>query len=347
MKNKYTKQAWLIITAACILSLAGCNEGPVEVNNYYITNSDVNTQTTAPTETQSDTNNTIAVQSSVNNVESSSSINTTSIEESIYESIDESLIVGTKYSVTGTKNYLALRNAPVYDGANEIAKLQNYDEVFIKSQTVYGDKGEYCYVTVISGNARGKEGYVNKTYLQRGASTSPFKTEDTTKPSTSGSYEFYTVTGTNNYLGVRSAPIYDESNIICKLYNGDQIRVYSTETYGDKGEYWYVSVPNSGAQGYVNKKYLVLSDSSNAATQNNEQSSQDLSYTAYTVTGTSNYLAIRSDPVYDESNVVVKLNNGSQVYVYSTETYGDKGEYWFVMDPDSGISGYANKKYLK
>ena len=510
-----------MIAAACIISLSGCNSDPVQVNNYYITNSDGSVQQIQSSE-ESDSeppqidNTTVTA--------SVSPINTTST--------DEGLSVGIKYSVTGTKNYLALRNAPSYDSSNEIAKLQNGDEVFIKSQTVYGDKYEYCYVTVISGNASGKEGYVNKDYLKKGASNLSDKNSNT-KPSTNGTYTVYTVTGTTNYLGVRTAPVYDESNIICKLNNGDQVYVYSTDTYGDKGEYWYISVPNVGKEGYVNKSYLKKNESSSTSsksstssgnnttqqtsdrdklhnafiskvnganeiyffyddfdgngtkeaygitgngnssqyndvcvyyvsssgvvtqcdsnmagflltrnngivtaenskfivwiesyggsgstvhiygvrngssyepqisTQYNDFYSDDngnyiahsndfstgahtypehyFSYdsssgefyeitsannngtsapgnndnnqgshgTIYTVTGTNNYLAIRSAPAYDESNVIAKLNNGATVQVNSTDTYGDKGEYWYVTDPNSGISGYANKKYLK
>lgn len=502
--------AIISIAIACIMTFSGCSSDPVVVNNYYVTNSDGSVVQTQPSG-----NATTSEQSN------GAADNTTST--------DESLSVGTKYTVTDTKNYLALRNAPAYEASNEIAKLKNGDEVFIKSQTVYGNKFEYCFVTVISGSASGKEGYVNKNYLKKGPGTS--NNSGSTKPSTNGTYTVYTVTGTTNYLGVRTAPVYDGNNIIYKLNNGDQVYVYSTETYGDKGEYWYISVPDTGTVGYANKNYLKKSsetpassenlvsnsgstdqqmgqrekiisafkaeigdsnmiyflyddfdgngikeayvitgtgepsqysnvniyfvssncqvtqrdadlagylldsgngvigtsnsgfvvwiesyggsgstahiygvrngspyepqisgqyndfykdDSGNYVAHSNDfstgahtypehyfsydpssgefyeitsstgnaapapsNSTQGSQGTAYTVTGTSNYLAIRSAPVYDESNVICKLNNGATVVVNSTETYGDKGEYWYVTDPNSGTSGYANKKYLK
>lgn len=198
--------------------------------------------------------------------ESSSSVSVSKQSPENTTSTDESIVVGIKYSVKGTKNYLALRNAPAYDASNEIAKLQNGDEVLIKSQSVYGDKYEYCYVAVVSGSALGKEGYVNKNYLPQGASNPSINTGDT-KPKTSGTYTVYTVTGTTNFLGVRTAPVYDGSNVIYKLNNGDQIYVYSTETFGDKGEYWYIKVPGSGTEGYVNKNYLTPSSSTSSKSE--------------------------------------------------------------------------------
>ena len=43
--------------------------------------------------------------------------------------------------------------------------MHNGDELTVESQNVYGDKGEYCYITAISGDAAGKSGYVNKNYI--------------------------------------------------------------------------------------------------------------------------------------------------------------------------------------
>ena len=60
--------------------------------------------------------------------------------------------------VTGTKNYLALRNAPRTDSSNEIGKLYTGDSV-ITTQT---QGSTYWYVYAPGLNSYG---YVNKNYL--------------------------------------------------------------------------------------------------------------------------------------------------------------------------------------
>lgn len=331
----------LSFTTILIIVFSACNSEPVQVNNYYITNSAADNGQADSTAVSTPS----AESSKPSNAPSSSTISPTKIEYGT----DSSIMLNTKYSVNGTKNYLALRNAPAYDASNEIGKLQNGDEVFIMSQTTYGDKGEYVYISAQSGAARGKEGYVNRNYLVVSASKPSVVTSD-------NGYsvgDLFEVTGTKNYLGVRSAPVYDESNVTFKVPNGGRVYLMSTENYGDKGEYWYVGVDgvgnNQNAVGYVNKNYLVKVDSGTSVQKPSSTApkASPSNSSTYTVTGTTNYLAVRTDPVYNESNVIYKLNNGDTVEVTSTATYGDKGEYWYVTVPGAGVSGYANKKYLK
>ena len=163
MKFKHIKGTSIAIIAGVMIALAGCtDQQPVQVNNYYITNSDGNVQSAIP-----DVNvPTVSTESKVDNSSTTSQVvSSESKATNVTVNTDSNLVVGITYTVTGTKNYLALRNAPAYDGSNEIAKLKNGDEVTIQSQNVYGDKNEYCYVTALSGSASGQSGYVNKAYL--------------------------------------------------------------------------------------------------------------------------------------------------------------------------------------
>lgn len=69
--------------------------------------------------------------------------------------------------------------------------------------------------------------------------------------------EAYTVKVDSGYLAVRSAPSYDASNELARLYTGD---VFYVEMW-PSGDYWY-GYTKSGVEGYVNKNYLVPADGS-------------------------------------------------------------------------------------
>lgn len=62
----------------------------------------------------------------------------------------------------------------------------------------------------------------------------------------------YTVSGTQNFLGFRNDTCYDDSNIVRRYYNGDQL-IYVGE--GANG-YVLVEDPRDGRVGYVNCEYL-------------------------------------------------------------------------------------------
>ena len=218
---------------------------------------------------------------------------------------------GGTYTVTGTKHYLALRTAPAYDSRNEIGKLYNGETVTVQ------DTSNKTYWYVYSPKL-GKSGYVNKKYLSGGGGNS----------NNSGSYGSYTVTGTKNYLALRTAPAYDSRNEIGRLYNGETVTVQDTSNK----TYWYVYSPKLGKSGYVNKRYL-----SGGGYSNNSGS-----YGTYTVRGTTNYLALRTEPAYDSRNEIGRLYNGETVTVQNK----GNGTYWYVYSPKLGMSGYVNSKYL-
>ena len=145
----------------------------------------------------------------------------------------------------------------------------------------------------------------------------------------------YTVTGTTNYLALRSFPGYDGGNEIGKLYNGETVQLID---YGN-GSYWYVCSPKLGINGYVNKKYLTPAASSQTYT--NSTSVASASGSDYRVSGVSNYLALRNAAVYDSRNEIGRLYNGDTVEVHSKS-----GTYWYVYSPKLGLSGYVNSSYL-
>ncbi len=139
------------------------------------------------------------------------------------------------YYVSGTTNYLALRNAQSFDASNEIGQIYNGQEV-----QVISSGGAYWYVYV---PALGMEGYVNGDYLTSDPNNVIMGPANTNS---------YYVTGTTYYLALRNAQSYDERNEIGKIYNGQEVQVISSG-----GTYWYVYVPALGMKGYVNSGYLT------------------------------------------------------------------------------------------
>ena len=226
----------------------------------------------------------------------------------------------TTYTVSGTKNYLALRSSAKYSKSNEIGKLYNGDTVTVSSTK----NSSYWYVYSSKLN---KNGYVNKKYLTASTASSS---------NTSASSSNYTVKGTKNYLALRSAAKYSASNAIGKLYNGDTVTV--KDSSGSK--YWYVYSSKLNKSGYVNKSYLTSSTATASSTSTNTSNTTGSSN--YTVSGTKNYLALRSAAKYSASNEIGKLSNGETVTVKTKS-----GSYWYVYSPKLGKSGYVNSKYLK
>ena len=208
---------------------------------------------------------------------------------------------GSTFVVNVDKNYLALRSAPSYDASNEFGKLYTGDVVEAVDTTSNSD---YWKVKSPKYN---DAGWVNKNYL--------------VYPGDPKLGE-YTVKVDKNYLALRSAPAYDASNEIEKLYTGDKIAVINK----DDDQYWYVYSPKFGKCGYVNKDYLTTAS---------------YSYGDYKVKVDKNYLALRSAPSYDANNEIGKLYTGDVVTVQEK-----RGQYWWVFSPKLGKEGYVNKDFL-
>ena len=139
--------------------------------------------------------------------------------------------VGDDYVVSVAQGYLALRSAPSYDEANELAALYNGDVVQLRGTAA----GTYWWVYAPD---YGLSGYVNSNYLLPGSSHVSGVT--------------YTVKVASGYLALRTEMEYDEANEIGALYNGDIVYLQSKTS----GKYWYVYAPSLDAFGFVNASYL-------------------------------------------------------------------------------------------
>lgn len=132
----------------------------------------------------------------------------------------------------------------------------------------------------------------------------------------------YSVSVDTGYLALRTAPSYDDNNIVGKLYTGDIVEVENKPN----GEYWWVYSPKLGKSGYVNKDYLVT----------------QRSYGDYQVKVEKNYLALRSAPSFDASNEIGELYTGDTVTLKEMP----EGQYWWVYSPKYDKYGYVDKDYL-
>ena len=139
----------------------------------------------------------------------------------------------------------------------------------------------------------------------------------------------YTVKVDTGYLALRTAPAYDYSNEVGKLYTGDKVTVEEWLS----GDYWWVYSSKYDRRGYVNKHYLVSGSAS---------SSSSSDYGNYNVKVDKNYLALRTAPAFERSNEIGELYTGDVVTVKEKPS----GEYWYVYSSKYGRSGYVNKNYL-
>ncbi len=143
--------------------------------------------------------------------------------------------------VRGTRNYLALRTEPRTADWNEIGKLHNGDTFYV---TDFGFNGNFAY----GHTTYGSYGYVNQNYL---VSAGSYREPTYREPARTGYGSPRTVTGTTNYLALRTSPVRSSSNEIGRLYNGQTF--YVTE-WGNTGfAYGYTA---QGQYGYVVSAYL-------------------------------------------------------------------------------------------
>ena len=132
----------------------------------------------------------------------------------------------------------------------------------------------------------------------------------------------YTVNVDTGYLALRTAPAYDDSNIIGQLNNGDVVTVEEKTS----GDFWWVYSPKLDKSGYVNKNNLISA----------------YSFGDYTVKVDKGYLALRTAPSYDDNNIVGELHNGDVVTVETKRG----GRYWWVYSPQLNREGYVDADYL-
>jgi len=229
-----------------------------------------------------------------------------------YGYVNKNYLVGSTsiYKVSVATGYLALRTAKVYDSKNEIGAMYSGESVLVL------DTSDPTYWFVYSSKL-GKSGYTNKNYLISG-------TGSVTGPT-------YTVKVSDGYLALRTAKAYDSKNEIGALYTGETVQVQDSSD----STYWYVYSPKLGKSGYVNRNYLV------GATPSTPTPAPSSDY-SLTVSVSQGYLALRSQPAYDDSNEIGRLYNGDSVVIKDNS----ESTYWYVYSSKLGKSGYVNRKYL-
>ena len=206
---------------------------------------------------------------------------------------------GEQYTVKVDTGFLALRTKPAYDDANVIDELYSGDTVLVQDRS----RSDYWWVYAPRVD---ESGYVNKDYLVSATS-----------------YGDYTVKVDKGYLALRSAPAYDDKNVVGELYTGDVVTVKDMPS----GQYWWVYSPKYDEYGYVDKGYLTTAPAP---------------YGDYTVKVDKGYLALRSEPNYDDDCIIGELYTGDVVSVQ--EKRG--GQYWWVYSPKYNKEGYVNSDYL-
>ncbi|MBQ7536105.1 MAG: hypothetical protein IJT43_10890 [Stomatobaculum sp.] len=143
------------------------------------------------------------------------------------------------------------------------------------------------------------------------------------------------VTGTKNYLALRTAPYTDERNEIDKLHNGDMFIVTSS---GQNGfAYGHTTY---GRYGYVNAKYLTTGSYQPQYQYQNQYVPRAGS--PRTVVGTTNYLGLRTRPIRDSQYEIGRLYNGETFYV--TEWLSSGFAYGYTA---YGQYGYVVSSYLR
>lgn len=175
----------------------------------------------------------------------------------------------------------------------------------------------------------------------------------------------YTVTGTQNYLAIRTVDYTSAQHEIGKLYNGDVFYVESRTS----NNFAYGHSAN-GQYGYVNGRYLAYgapSYSYNPPRYNPPRNNYNpprynpprYSYnpprntyyqpnnyyaqgTPRTVTGTNNYLGLRTTPTRNDRDEIGRLYNGQSFRVLEFRNDG----FAYGIAPN-GQYGYVVSAYLR
>ncbi len=237
-------------------------------------------------------------------------------------------IIGLYY-VTNTKTYLSLLDGPSSD-ANRITKLYNGYMLGLIEKT------SDSYWQVYDYNS-GETGYVLNSYLTDNESNVKAGVETVEKaPASTKIVGDYYVTGTKNYLAIRSQPSSSSNVEIGKTYNGNLVGLIEKTN----GTFWYVYDYSSGLYGYVKCAYLSVN--APAVSTQPSTSAPSLADDEYLVSGTKHYLAIRSEPSSAEEVEIGKTYNGNTVQVLEKTN----GTFWYVYDYSSGLTGYVKCAYL-
>jgi len=140
------------------------------------------------------------------------------------------------------------------------------------------------------------------------------------------------------FLALRTAPCYDDRNIIYEIWvNGTQLQM--TGQYS--GNYGYCYCPAACAYGWVNVNYTTR------ATPTRDNSTPPITNvnpttcTRYSCVQTG-FLALRTAPCYDDRNIIYQIwANGTQLQM--TGQYS--GDYGYCYCPAACAYGWVNVKY--
>ncbi len=65
-----------------------------------------------------------------------------------------------------------------------------------------------------------------------------------------------------------------------------------------------------------------------------------------TVSGTKNYLALRSDTSYSDKSIIGKLHNGEYVKLQGKTFHNNGHDFAYVYSPKLGCSGYVISSHI-
>lgn len=159
----------------------------------------------------------------------------------------------------------------------------------------------------------------------------------------------YVVSGTKNYLAVRSEPKTSANNEIGKLYNGD---IFSVSNWNANG--FAYGCTSYGVWGFVNNSYLRATQSPSGPSGPSPYGPSGPSPygpsgpgstptgTPRTVAGVKNYLGLRSTPTRNAADEIGKIYNGQQFNVLEFRRDG----FAYGVAPN-GQTGYVVSAYLK
>lgn len=238
-----------------------------------------------------------------------------------------------EYYVTETNSYLSLREAPAGD-STALARLNNGNRVSLLERT----DTRYWYVY---DHSSGQYGYILCKYLTDDISKVRDAYEpDVVKPSSKTILSDYYVSGTKNYLAIRSVPSSSASSEIGKTYNGYTVGVIEKTNK----TFWYVYDYNSGLYGYVKCGYLSGSRPSSSVDVAPTPSDDTVTLCddEYIVSGVQNYLGIRNEPSSSDDAEIGRSYNGNTVKVL--EKTNDT--YWYIYDYSTDLYGYVKCQYL-
>ena len=134
------------------------------------------------------------------------------------------------------------------------------------------------------------------------------------------------------FLALRTAPCYDDRNIIYEIWhNGTELCMTGQRS----GSYGYCYCPAAGCYGWVNVNYTTGSSN---CTVPPAPATGNVRYSCVQ----TGFLALRTAPCYDDRNIIYEIwRNGTQLQM--TGQYS--GDYGYCYCPAAGCYGWVNVKY--